>query len=917
MSMNVDLINGLIHLQPNEHLAFDHAANNFITVNRNTVLQPTCSKKIKVLSNKVKEVLKNHPLNTLQPTQVLNLTANIHRVNEIQQHYNNAISRNGLMNFFDKLLWVVTFGCISLKYPDINSAPLDNLVGSFLRYNDQGKFLLYLNYFATNPQIKFEFSNIRRRLLELSHPLMQNLDIPQKNKLLFIANENFDEARSFCTQLSDSNAIHLYHHMITFPHGLELGTIRGHLLNKLNNLNLPNLTPALKSKMIEILEEENNEASSVRLDRLLNNPNLIISLLEHLVSQQGVAEQKQDLALKMVNRLIVHAMTNTPAIQQIDLNERLDTCMSKLNEQQFPLRLVLQNFSVEKRKEFLTFIDAHRQEYPCVEHFISDFYTQNYAALLPEEHSIFFEFLLSKDIKLDPSREILFDLAEYLGQKKVQEKHSEQASILLKRIRRIENLKNPELKKLLAFANACEAFNFIKDKGSFLKSHIGKKRVWELIDLLSSKSELVTTYNSLAIQLCFCAAMEKQKKDSEETLSTVLQNLNISQLSKENFAFLTTSSSDLSKIFQVDPDRFLSTANEEQLEVYYKPLDKKLKVNHLHLDVKLTKKEAVPPLPVGVKVEFEELLKMSDEINFSDPKKPDYVNPNEMTNDGQLITPKEVRKGIAQLISNVTQRTVSYTPNDPAQKAAFYTNLERFLQHSIVSLRNRPPGQRSGFLVWLGGAGIYCGGRYMAVAQDLYCQVTGSSYNIAEESLEGGILKFLSDKRSMILKKRITDVTNCVHSFHTAMKTTGLKFNVPEAQVHQYDDPARGQDFNQTYEQNQLFEWCLEDYNTTVIINELVKNIEGIPGHKKTINLEFRTTIDDWFKENLPKDIKKKYAKEPDSCLSEIYQMDTGRIRRQWLIFMLKNMNMYVLEEKSKWNPFNWSFSLFKSNKKN
>lgn len=421
---------------------------------------------------------------------------------------------------------------------------------------------------------------------------------------------------------------------------------------------------------------------------------------------------------------------------------------------------------------------------------------------------------------------------------------------------------------------------------------------------LGEKAKEKENLSLIAIQICYLVETHNLIKQRADHILTVdvLSTLNVSKLTGKNAGFfdMLIGKGCFASFVAKKTDACLASANEEQLERYYQEAEnKEYDVNWAHLQI-VTREgdakeadEVVPPLPEGSNVNYEELLKMFSQINFTQKNQPDFVDPAQLEDDGAAIDLDRLKVGMRTFVTTIGGREPSYAPKDPVALALWKQNLERWVKHSILKLRERQPGERSGFLIWLAKAGIHCGGRFHSVAHDLYCQVTGAEYAADAETVEGFVSEILAQRRFQILQVALNEFTRevfakrrqtysgvDVHQRAHVLRSNGKQFAIPrkEFKAIDYEDAFIGGRFervrNREGSEDELVPpSCQKDglkailkkaktmYTPNLIINEMVKHINGLPGHPSTIKdkADFRQqALDPWFVENMPQDFYKK-----------------------------------------------------------
>ena len=126
--------------------------------------------------------------------------------------------------------------------------------------------------------------------------------------------------------------------------------------------------------------------------------------------------------------------------------------------------------------------------------------------------------------------------------------------------------------------------------------------------------------------------------------------------------------------------------------------------------------EEVIPLPAG-EVDLDILLDMFDKINTRDPKRPGYLDPARLQDDGAPRSMEEIRSTLTLMVNRVKNKTEAFqaTPQEGTPELReYYVKLENVLSYIIQKLRDPScePDVRTSALFDLAIAGGHCGTRY-------------------------------------------------------------------------------------------------------------------------------------------------------------------------------------------------------------
>lgn len=401
-----------------------------------------------------------------------------------------------------------------------------------------------------------------------------------------------------------------------------------------------------------------------------------------------------------------------------------------------------------------------------------------------------------------------------------------------------------------------------------------------------------------AVYVC-SLAVERYRKEKEviDSVKSVMSRVNMSRVPKplfkdkicprvgrENDEIWT-----LNDLIQEEPDTYLCSGDEDLWIEYYSKLESDFKINWEHLVVAQQQDTPPPPLPNNVSVNYDEIITMFGRINFTDPRAPGYVNPDTLEDDGARVSVDSLRQGIRSYVNKI-QNGPSYAPANAQERQLWLQNLDRWVKHSILILRNRPEKDRSIFLIWLAGAGLHCGGKMYTTAQDMYSQLAEARVLTAGERLTDFVSTTLAKRRLNILDMefnlRAGNDPQTTHIWAHTMRNTGGPFGAFGWKVYDYRDAlvaGSTRPLCQNHQQVELLRICKGKYNPTLIINELYSQLNGIGRARGVVggNSEFRTdSIEAWFNGNFPAALKQKFLQERDK---NVQLVDRIRLREKVL----------------------------------
>lgn len=897
-----------LDLAAGDWLAYNTTNRQIFVKKAGVLLDPNCTDHLSYIDREARRVLNSVSLNTLQPTQLLNLTHNVEAINRDYTNYNSKnIENNFILNLLDKILYVVTLGFFRLQCTLLDTDALVRLASEITDPETDrpapywAALVEYLSEYPIDSAISERSELLYYNCLKGAANHLCELTDSQKKVVLRLAN----------TMNYWSNNLNVTIHALNFLlkecKDLHLNRIKDFFIDYLfddsthynpDNPDLENIKEPFIYLFSQLAFEERD------LFRDKGVPTFAEEMLRNFASKPDHFPKDYLEILGLVLSCLEVAPVSSSSKERIQkiLHEMLN------NGYEIDLNVIDPKF----RLRFLTTVAESWLQTPIGYH-VFKMCCANYDKLSKEEKEPFFKMLIEYDAGLTAPRPMIIELAAYLAAQKPFNAILAQQVIL--KINSYSALTEKEIPAVLALANC---LNFSAAYVSHeLTKHLGR-HTFKLIEYLEKEhpyksmvpESVVPYYNNIALQLCFWGAGCVKQEQDQAALCTILQNVNISKADPKIFEIITKGDHPLSKLFSKDPERYLSMADEGQLELYYERLEKALAVDERHLNMVVGTAQEIPELPPGTVVDLRELVGMFDQINFTDPARPGYVNPATLVEEQTLYTPAELRTAIKRIVDDIEANRVTFVPTEERQKAKFYRDLRLYLQHSILKLRTRRPEDRPGFLIRLAFAGLACGGRYFGMAQDLYYQVTGTRQVIDAETLEGGLLKILEPRRAAIFEDEVAKMWKLatgrlnadvdVHAYAEAMKIVGKWFNVAKAEQFQFDDPApdgckypfSGPNASKAF--NQLYKDCLSAYSPTVIINEIYKHFVGITGHPKTITLDFQCgALNQWFKED-----GLTHKKKEESILPETYHPETMRLKRERLIYLLHHVGN-ILEKPS------------------
>lgn len=900
MQVNTSLLDSVFTLGQRDRLALDYANSKIFVWHPNIGVATT---RLRDIVPKVQALMAETPFEALPTNHLLNLSHNIHVVNRALESYNSKLSSYFILNLVDKVLMVTTLNTFRLTYKLLPEEELCTATKRRLDKESDSKerllatLPLVSKYILESKQsIPVSLETSFKSFTRISTIQFPELAGEQKSHVLVLAN------RFKLWHSSLGVYVQAFHSIINTPQE-ELENLKAIFLQRLQSLQYGPELIAHKRELVDLIMYAVFNGTPLFKSNQL--PEYVGQLLTQLSAVEVISDNYEEVLKLTLSILYWEASKERPDASLPWINRLFHEYGFEIDFTKFPSQYRLPFLQKFTRVNIYIEKQVHKACHAIHEQ-LSD-----------EEKTIFYPLVMRWDDIAQLSYPVVFGMAKYYSDPK-EKPHPSISSSLLQRISRYQpKMNRNQLSAVLGLTKN------IGWSGFTMSDILGNFFLSKFMESISDTDDLISDHTKFMLEVCFRAAKSDLKwlsednpsQSDQEVIKKILQQINISG-AKDLAPELIHGNYSLTEIFKEDPDRYMPTANEEQFETFYGPKEKNIKVNINHLSLSIGNAVEVPSLPVGVHADIEECLAMFRQINFTQPNQPDYVNPQTLKDDDESISVESLFGGLRQLIIGMKSKTLAHAPRDQREKDKFYRNMTLYLQHSIVVLRSRPAGDRSAYLIPLAAAGIHCGSKTFETLQDMYYKLTGANQVIDGDTLEGGLLKLLAARRSEILKSETLKALHRkygaarigwqvdVHILGMVFKTVGKRFNVLEAEAHQFNDGAldhfRGViDFQAKDEQDALFENCLKAYTPTVIINELYQNIEGIAGHPKTIKLEFRGLIDEWYKEAIVKHSKGYFSKGKDPALvlsEDVYHPHTFRIKRAQLIYLLERVG-HILEK--------------------
>ncbi|CCB91230.1 putative uncharacterized protein [Waddlia chondrophila 2032/99] len=315
--------------------------------------------------------------------------------------------------------------------------------------------------------------------------------------------------------------------------------------------------------------------------------------------------------------------------------------------------------------------------------------------------------------------------------------------------------------------------------------------------------------------------------------------------------------------------------------------DAKLSLHPGHLiELGALAHQTLPDRKILDQTDLKDLLLLFDQINLTEPDKPGYRNPaNIKDSNGESYSSENLRKKLTALITDISQRSPKAGAPPSCQAQAFeewYQQLEDIVKAILLAIKKEPFEDSVPTLLELALAGGNCGGWIMGDALAIYRQKFSLVHDFRTQVLtvlnvfyQGLLDSFVSLNNGQNRHERTKIQCEIELSF-------GISEEERKNRSH-FKDPFS------SYKKNlpALIESFKNIYTPTKIIEEID---EALNGEKTSIDREL---FIDWAKQHIPDDWKPNKPERTYTYLEEkVYDMETGKIKRSYLIFMLSKLEI-------------------------
>jgi ankyrin repeat protein len=190
----------------------------------------------------------------------------------------------------------------------------------------------------------------------------------------------------------------------------------------------------------------------------------------------------------------------------------------------------------------------------------------------------------------------------------------------------------------------------------------------------------------------------------------------------------------------------------------------------------------IPEKPQGV--EARDLLTLFDKINFVNPNKPLYFNPEAH---GLKSDPIQLRKILEDFITKIeTRQEYTGTPKkDTDAIKVFYKIIENAVTNVIQKLQSSDEKLRAKTVIDYLREVALCGGKIFAISVEIFNKVV---HNV-QADFENRAFASLGELRSMLARDAIPTSKQSVHDYNRFLRAKGKKLGIPGSEEgEQYED---------------------------------------------------------------------------------------------------------------------------------
>lgn len=912
--VKIDLTQEMWKANPKERLAVNTSTMQFALVGR-TVKPPSgFTTSLKAITQRVNEMVRYKPISC---SQALTLATNAQTLNRLFSKHNTKINGSCFLNCLDVIVWIVTFGFVTLRAAMINIDALKSRTPIFQDVKvPQSVHSELLHWFDYDHDRIALFPNlVRKRLLTLDPAEHKLKSIAEKERYLEILNayiKKYPADKLEDIYIPTTRLLVLLRFLEKNPtFATSIPEASALLLSFVKNVDAAALTAKQKSRLLGWLESL-RKREATELTSLQFSSEALVALLECGFSRIGKPELLESLLLQLLGRF---SSLSTP------MKQRCEELVQQAQQHNTPVNISLEQLDRGERKELLKYLALNSQDENIALSALSQKLYEccfiQYSMLDADEKSSFFSLMAVHDEALSPlatSREMLFDFMASANANNMALSDVQKGK-LLTNAKALSSWTDPEKSSVLKFILKENLFN-----------QLSRERIIELLPLLAAQKDLVTEHQNVVFAMCqslgspLPASLSKiiseiythinaaalplnifrefiQSAIVQADPETYFMAIKLSKLSEDKFTQLTRLDA-----FQKNADAYLYSANDEQIDAYWEPFERNLQVDRRHIQTAAAEAVALPPLPAGASPQYDDLTKWFDEINFTVPGRADYYDPRTIKDDyDQPADPAWVRRGLVNFINVIKNRLV-YVGAPPfslpdgrpnPEFPVFYDKLQLCVKHVILELAKLSKEERAAYLVTLGIGGHQCAMRFKRDSMAIFSSLSG--IGCENDSIRDTILKALVQLRHHILHKFATMTNSDVHYVNAVMRTVGPLVGAGEEDSENDDvyvpwelDPRnrrRGDTIKaiveEFYKGKRVGGKVIPGYVPTQMLSAVARCLNN---PKNTAHQDYRDKISEELKSRAARDI------DASEFLSQMLVWDEHgyRIKRQGLTFMLQ-----------------------------
>ena len=325
--------------------------------------------------------------------------------------------------------------------------------------------------------------------------------------------------------------------------------------------------------------------------------------------------------------------------------------------------------------------------------------------------------------------------------------------------------------------------------------------------------------------------------------------------------------------------------SKEQFEVWKQTISKvslntledlSFEVDPTHYAYQSISQASIPEPPPDS--DIDQLKSLFDKINFSHPNEKWYRNPVKLTDEGNLVTPQDLKTALENLINRIKNQTpfMGTPPSGTPQLKQYYEGFEKLLKHITYYIKKMDPDEQATALIDVAIMGRHCGGK-IGEADSMFKILSQTPM----EGLEAPIYVELQQNRLGILMEwsSKSPASYQTHAYNQYMFLLAKELNLPNAEMFSREDPlATGSGIRLTKEQ--ALQKFYKEYTPSKLTDRVQNKLWDLYKDPKT-----QTLAIDWIKDHMPLSWNEKLYQEIGDKLAK---MEEEKRSRKEIFKMLK-----------------------------